>query len=85
MQVAAASDLDIADSLQEGETIGRCVVHARDLGNTPANLMRPDALAAECRKTAEALSLPIEILDADALRAIGVGALYRPGRQRHHL
>lgn len=79
MQVAAASDLDIADSLQEGETIGRCVVHARDLGNTPANLMRPDALAAECRKTAEALSLPIEILDADALRAIGAGALLAVG------
>ena len=27
------------------------------------------------RKTAEALSLPIEILDADALRAIGAGAV----------
>ena len=79
MQVAAASDLDIADSLQEGETIGRCIVHARDLGNTPANLMRPDALAAECRKTAEALSLPIEILDADALRTIGAGALLAVG------
>lgn len=36
-------------------------------------------MAAECRKTAEALSLPIEILDADALRAIGAGALLAVG------
>ena len=83
MQVAAASDQDIADDLQEGEIIGRCVVHARDLGNTPANLMRPDMLAAECERTARELALPIEIfpaaeLGANALQAVGSGSDIAP-------
>ncbi len=82
-QVIAASDQDIADDLQEGEIIGRCVVHARDLGNTPANLMRPDMLAAECERTARELALPIEIfpaaeIGANALQAVGSGSDIAP-------
>jgi len=54
--------------------IARGVVLARDLVNEPANILGPSEFAQECMKLAD-VGVDVEILDAEALRKIGMDAL----------
>ncbi|GAB2729995.1 leucyl aminopeptidase [Halomonas garicola] len=81
-----ARDSDEAALIEQGAAIGRAIGeginHTRTLANLPGNVCTPRYLAAE----AEALAaesdgaLTAEILDEDALEALGAGSLLSVGR-----
>ena len=62
----------------EAEAIG--VRYARLLGNAPANLLPPAELADKARILAARHNFAYTVLDADAIRDMGMGALYAVGR-----
>jgi leucyl aminopeptidase len=69
---------NLALRLGAGEAKG--VLDARRLGNTPANLLPPAALAEEARLIAERYSFACRIFDEEQIRAMGMGALHAVGR-----
>jgi leucyl aminopeptidase len=68
-----------ADSLAEPLRVGRIVGESqnltRDLVNEPANQLIPSALAEAAKQMAATQGLAIDILDRDAMAALGMGAL----------
>ncbi|MDL2207471.1 leucyl aminopeptidase [Desulfovibrio sp. OttesenSCG-928-M16] len=62
----------------EAEAFG--VRYARLLGNAPANLLWPAALADEARTLAAGHGFTCTVLDDEAIRTKGMGALYAVGR-----
>jgi leucyl aminopeptidase len=64
-----------ADSVSRGACLANAVVLCRDLVNTPPGAMTPTELADVARSEAERTGLKIEILDADAIEAHGLGGL----------
>jgi leucyl aminopeptidase len=68
-----------ADALGEcvrvGQIVGEAQNLARDLANEPANQLTPAALAEAAKEMAAKQGLTIEILDRDAMAALGMGAL----------
>jgi len=50
------------------------VFHTRDLVSEPANVLSPEQLAEECHKLGE-LGVEVEILDAERMQKLGMGAL----------
>jgi leucyl aminopeptidase len=61
-------------SLKRGEAIAEAVAFARDLGNMPANDLRPDALARRTRQWAKKCGLDFQVLDEKAIRREKMGA-----------
>lgn len=80
------SDASTADAASEGARIGKAVGNgvnlARQLGNLPGNICTPRYLASEAeRMAAESNGLiETEILDEDALEALGAHSLLSVGR-----
>jgi leucyl aminopeptidase len=67
---------DAADrAVARGSVLGACTNLARDLGNEPANLLTPRAFADRARQVAEGTALSVEILDEEAIAALGMGLL----------
>jgi leucyl aminopeptidase len=58
-----------------GEIVARAAMLARDLGNRPGNVATPSHLADVARDIAAAAGLRCEILDEDAMRELGMGAV----------
>ncbi|MBI3780244.1 MAG: leucyl aminopeptidase [candidate division NC10 bacterium] len=73
------SDRETVRSLKRaigrGETLARATNLARDLINEPANVLTPTELAARARDVARRYGLAAEVLDRDAMRRLGMGAL----------
>lgn len=75
LTVTFFSDAHVEASVKDGIQIAQCVNHARQLGNLPSNYLTPEAFVEEARRLAQELSLSIDVLDRNALREMGAGAL----------
>ena len=77
--IIAELDQVKAKSMAEVAKFGRIFAEganlARDLGNEPSNVLTPTALAERARKVAEEVGLQYEVLEADRMRELGMGAL----------
>jgi leucyl aminopeptidase len=65
----------LSAALEKGRVIGEAQNLTRDLVNEPGNKLTPRALADHAKEVAEAHKLEYEILDTDAMQALGMGAL----------
>ncbi len=79
--VAAANgnQQDLDRAFQEGRIIGESQNFTRELVNEPSNRMTPTILAARARQMCEEIKSPYlkcEILDADAIRQLKMGAFW---------
>lgn len=76
--------LKVTDSIRRGVFLGEAAMQgvnlARDLVNTPANLLPPATLATRAREEAEKLGLAIRVLDVDEDETHGMGLLEAVGR-----
>ena len=70
-----ASAALLKESVKRGEAVAEAVAFARDLGNTPANVLNPAALAARARSWAKQCGLQCQVLDDKAIRRERMGAL----------
>lgn len=61
---------------REGEAEAAGVLLARDLANGPANHITPTVLAEEAQKLAKAHGFSCTVLDGEAIRHMGMGALW---------
>ncbi len=70
---------DKIPAFQEGLRVGQIVAEAanfaRDLGNRPANLLTPAALAALAEEMGRELDLKVTVLGPEEMEALGMGAL----------
>src|SRR5215207_3349477 len=62
---------DVAAAVEAGRVGALAANRARDLGNTPANALTPEALAARAR---ELRGVTVEVLDGAGIRDAGMGA-----------
>ena len=61
--------------LEEGRIIAEAVMTARELGNRPANDLTPPRLADAARELERLEGVRVEVLDEEALRSRGFGAI----------
>ncbi len=61
------------EELERARKVAEGVFWARDLVNEPPNVLTPEALA-EAALSLRALGLTVEVLDEEAIRALGMGA-----------
>jgi len=69
----------IEDGLTRGRMFADATVFARDLVNEPPNHLPPVRLAEIAAETARSIGLRCTILDVDAMRALGMGAILAIG------
>ena len=67
------------DAVSRGDTIAQCVGLARDLVNTPPNLLFPGSFADRAAELGREAGLEVEILDETALTAGGFGGILAVG------
>lgn len=67
-------------ALDRAEVLASSVVLARDLANTPANLLRPGDLARRCKELARRHGLGCRVLDLPAIRREKMGGLLGVGQ-----
>ena len=72
--LALSHKKEAENAYQPLEKVADGVEMTRDLVSEPANVLTPETLAAECRKLEE-LGVEVEVLDAKAMRKLGMGAL----------
>jgi leucyl aminopeptidase len=72
--VAVSGKKEAEAAYQPLAKVAEGVETTRDLVSEPANVLTPEVLAAECRKL-EDLGVEVEVLDAKAMRKLGMGAL----------
>ena len=72
--VALSHKKDAETAYRPLEKVADGVEMTRDLVSEPANVLTPETLAAACRKL-EDLGVEVEVLDAKAMRKLGMGAL----------
>jgi leucyl aminopeptidase len=72
---ASGADDSIRAAVERARIITECRNLTRDLANEPANKMIPSALAEAARQMAAETELECEVLDQDAMRDLGMGAL----------
>jgi leucyl aminopeptidase len=65
---------DVSEAVRVAAILAGAQNRARDLGNTPANDLSPQALAAYAEQIAAGHGLGFAALDEDAIRAAGMGA-----------
>ena len=70
--------------IKEAAAICDAVCHARDLANEPGNVINPETLAEEAVQTAKKYNLQVEVLSADAMRKLGMGAILAVGQGSTH-
>jgi len=75
---------DEREEFETAATIGHAVALARDLVNTPSNLLFPDIYAAHAEKVATDAGLAVEILDDAQLREQGFGGITAVGQGSEH-
>jgi leucyl aminopeptidase len=73
--VVADNAEQLTKAFEAGRTIGEAQNLTRDLANEPANKLTPEVLAEQARLMAANHGLECEILDRDAMAALGMGAL----------
>jgi len=76
---ATGNQQDLDRAFQEGRIIGESQNFTRELVNEPSNRMTPTILAARARQMCEEMKSPYlkcEILDADAIRQLKMGAFW---------
>ena len=83
-EISLISSADIDAVCQRAQTAAFCVNHARNLGNTPSNIMTPEALAEEAANIAKELDLECEILTNKELEEIEAGAILGVNRGSSH-
>ena len=70
-----SSHHDVADAVDTAAIVSAAQNRARDLGNTPANDLPPEALAARARELAEeGHGITVTTMDEAEIRAAGMGA-----------
>jgi leucyl aminopeptidase len=74
LTVALADPEAARDALAEREGLATGVTMARDLVNEPPNVLGPEEFALRAEKLRD-VGVEVEILDEDALRKLGMGAL----------
>lgn len=62
-------------AVEQGRIIGEAQNLARDLVNEPANRLTPEKLADAAREMAAQSGLEVEVLDREAMKELGMGAL----------
>ena len=76
-----------AAELEHGVGVGRVIAEAtnlsRDFANEPSNMLTPREFARRARALAEETGLDCEILDRDALKALGMGAFLGVAQGSH--
>ena len=76
-----------APALERGRDVGRVIAEAanrsRDFANEPSNVLTPREFAQRARVLAEESGLDCEILDRDALAALGMGAFLGVAQGSH--
>lgn len=70
--------------IKEAAAICEAICHARDLANEPGNVINPETLADEAVQTAKKHNLQVEVLSADAMRKLGMGAILAVGQGSRH-
>ncbi len=75
-RLIAPAGADVAGARRLGEA----VAHVRDLVNTPASDMSPDALESEARKLATSFGADIKVTKGDALLAERLAMIHAVGR-----
>lgn len=69
---------------RRGQVIAEAVNYARDLVNEPANIMTPDALAAEARRTTKGTKLKVQVLGPQELKKRGMEVILAVGAASVH-
>ena len=70
----SAHEVDMVRGLKCGQALGRATNLARDLVNEPANCMTPKQLAEEAIKAGDAFGFSVEVVEKDAIEALGMTA-----------
>jgi leucyl aminopeptidase len=73
--VVAQADEDLENALQSGQAYGEGTCVARDLVNTPGNLLTPTILAQHAIDIAKRHDMAYSILDRAEMEELGMGAL----------
>lgn len=71
-------------AFEQAATIGHAVALARDLVNTPSNLLYPELYAGYTGQVATAAGLSVEVLDDEQLRDQGFGGITAVGQGSAH-
>jgi leucyl aminopeptidase len=74
---------DIRIAVHEAEVVARAVCFARDLVSTPGNDMTPSDMAREAARIAGHRRVRLKVLDAAAMKKIGMHALLAVARGSH--
>lgn len=69
---------------RRGQVIAEAVNYARDLVNEPANIMTPDALAAEARRVTKGTKLKVRVLGPQDLKKRGMEVILAVGAASAH-
>ena len=72
------------EEFERAATIGHAVALARDLVNTPSNLLYPEIYARYAEQIAASAGLDVEILDEEQLRDQGFGGITAVGQGSAH-
>lgn len=75
---------DDREEFLRAATVGHAVALARDLVNTPSNLLYPEIYAAYAERIATAAGLTVDILDDRQLRDQGFGGITAVGQGSEH-
>lgn len=76
----AAEDEGLKRAVRYGELEGRCIAHARSLGNLPANYLGTEELSAYIRNLGGDLGAECRILGREELKAQGFGGILAVNR-----
>jgi leucyl aminopeptidase len=75
---------DAAAGLGRGRVLAEAANLARELGQTPANLLYPEVMAEKAREAVAGLPVEVEVLDETALLERGMGAILAIGQGSVH-
>ncbi len=75
VRVAGGDESSVQNAAMRGQIIAESQNFARDLVNEPANKLNPAALAEAAKEMAAGLALQCEVLDQEAMKELGMGAL----------
>ncbi|MEM4359244.1 MAG: leucyl aminopeptidase [Candidatus Bilamarchaeaceae archaeon] len=74
------SKKDVSEEVRIGRILAECQNYARELGEQPANIMTPKAIAAQALALARKYNLHAKVFDESALRKAGMNALLAVAR-----
>jgi leucyl aminopeptidase len=66
---------NIEKGIDVGQTLAECVIFARNVGNTPGNLMTPEHIADEIHKAAKGTKLKVTVWDKARIKKEKMGGL----------